>query len=91
MERINKFSDGQRIIKNIEKKERMKKQRQQSSLLISKKCQGIGVGEYEEIKTVFPANNHQSEYTYEKDQYLIYITNKFGYENLDDITKNKTK
>ena len=85
--RIDEFSDGQRIMKNIEKKERMEKQRQQSSMLIAKKCQGIGDGEYEEIKIAFPTNNHQSEYTYEEDQYLIYITNKYGYGNWDDIMK----
>ena len=85
--RIDEFADGQRIMKNIEKKERMEKQRQQSSMLIAKKCQGIGEGEYEEIKIAFPTNNHQSEYTYEEDQYLIYITNKFGYGNWDDIMK----
>ena len=86
--RIDEFSDGQRIMKNIEKKEKMEKQRQQSSMLIAKKCHGIGDGEYEEIKIAFPTNNHQSEYTYEEDQYLIYITNKYGYGNWDKIMKN---
>ena len=85
--RIDEFSDGQRIMKNIEKKERMEKQKQQSSMLIAKKCKGIGDGEYEEIKIAFPTNNHQSEYTYEEDQYLIYITNKYGYGNWDKIMK----
>ena len=74
-------------MKNIEKKERMEKQRQQSSMLIAKKCQGIEDGEYEEIKIAFPTNNHQSEYTYEEDQYLIYITYKYGYGNWDEIMK----
>ena len=85
--RIDEFSDGQRIIENIEKKEKMEKQKQQSSMLIAKKCQGIDEGEYEEIKIAFPTNNHQSEYTYEEDQYLIYITNKYGYGNWDEIMK----
>ena len=85
--RIDEFTDGQRIMKNIEKKERMEKQRQQSSMLIAKKCQGIEDGEYEEIKIAFPTNNHQSEYTYEEDQYLIYITYKYGYGNWDEIMK----
>ena len=85
--RIDEFADGQRIMKNIEKKERMEKQKQQSSMLIAKKCNGIGDGEYEEIKIAFPTNNHQSEYTYEEDQYLIYITNKYGYGNWDKIMK----
>ena len=85
--RIEEFSDGQRIIKNIEKKEKLEKQKQQSSMLIAKKCQDIEDGEYEDIKIAFPTNNHQSEYTYEEDQYLIYITNKFGYGNWDDIMK----
>ena len=85
--RIEEFSDGVRIMKNIEKKEKLERQKQQSSLLIAKKCQGIEDGEYEDIKIAFPTNNHQSEYTYEEDQYLIYITNKFGYGNWDDIMK----
>ena len=34
--RIDEFADGQRIMKNIEKKERMEKQKQQSSMLIAK-------------------------------------------------------
>ena len=86
--RIEEFSDGQRIIKNIEKKEKLEKQKQQSSMLIAKKCQDIEDGEYEDIKIAFPTNNHQSEYTYEEDQYLIYITNKYGYGNWDDIMKS---
>ena len=86
--RIEEFSDGQRIIKNIEKKEKLEKQKQQSSMLIAKKCKDIEDGEYEDIKIAFPTNNHQSEYTYEEDQYLIYITNKYGYGNWDDIMKS---
>ena len=86
--RIEEFSDGQRIMKNIEKKEKLEKQKQQSSMLIAKKCQDIEDGEYEDIKIAFPTNNHQSEYTYEEDQYLIYITNKYGYGNWDDIMKS---
>ena len=66
----------------------MEKQKQQSSILIAKKCQDIEDGEYEDIKIAFPTNNHQSEYTYEEDQYLIYITNKYGYGNWDDIMKS---
>ena len=34
--RIDEFADGQRIMKNIEKKEMMEKQKQQSSMLIAK-------------------------------------------------------
>ena len=85
--RIEEFSDGQRIIKNIEKKEKLEKQKQQSSMLIAKKCKDIEDGGYEDIKIAFPTNNHQSEYTYEEDQYLIYITNKYGYGNWDEIMK----
>ena len=85
--RIEEFSDGLRIIKNIEKKEKLEKQKQQSSMLIAKKCQNIEDEGYEEIKIAFPTNNHQSEYTYEEDQYLIYITNKYGYGNWDEIMK----
>jgi len=85
--RINEFQDGQRVIKNIEKKEKLERQKQQSSNLIAKKCKNIENGNYEEIKIAFPTNNHQSEYTYEEDQYLLYLTNKYGYGNWDQIMK----
>ena len=86
-ELINELPEGQRILKNIEKKEKQEKQKNYSSRLISKKCENLDGDEYSSIKINFPPGNHQSEFTYEDDQYLIYITNKHGYGNWDDILK----
>ena len=85
---IEELPEGQRILKNIEKKEKLEKQKNHSSRLISKKCENIEDDEYENIKINFPPGNHQTEYTYEDDQYLIYITNKYGYGNWDDIMRD---
>ena len=71
----------------MEKKEKLEKQKNHSSRLISKKCENLGDDEYENIRIIFPPGNHQSEYTYEDDQYLIYVTNKYGYGNWDDILR----
>jgi len=84
---IEELPEGQRILKNMEKKEKLEKQKNHSSRLISKKCENLGDDEYENIKIVFPPGNHQSEYTYEDDQYLIFVTNKYGYGNWDDILR----
>ena len=72
----------------MEKREKLEKQKNYSSRLISKKCENIEADEYENIKINFPPGNHQSEFTYEDDQYLIYITNKYGYGNWDDIMRD---
>ena len=85
---IDELPEGQRILKNMEKREKLEKQKNHSSRLISKKCENIEDNEYENIKINFPPGNHQSEYTYEDDQYLIYITNKYGYGNWDDIMRD---
>jgi len=85
---IEELPEGQRILKNMEKKEKLEKQKNHSCKLISKKCENIEDDEYENIKINFPPGNHQSEYTYEDDQYLIFITNKYGYGNWDDIMRD---
>jgi SWI/SNF-related matrix-associated actin-dependent regulator of chromatin subfamily A member 5 len=86
-ELIEELPEGQRILKNMEKKEKLEKQKNHSSRLISKKCENFDDDEYENIRIIFPPGNHQSEYTYEDDQYLIYVTNKYGYGNWDDILR----
>ena len=85
-ERISEIPDGQKILRNIDKKEKLEKQRELSIKLINKKCENIN-REYDEIKIAYPNNNHQSEYSFEEDQYLLYITNKCGYGNWDDIIR----
>ena len=84
-ERINEIPDGQKIMRNMEKKERLEKQRNLSIKLINKKCEGNI--DYDDIKINYPNNNHQSEYSLEEDQYLIFITNECGYGNWDDIVR----
>jgi len=86
-ELIDELPEGQRILKNMEKKEKLEKQKNHSSRLISKKCENLGDDEYENIRINFPPGNHQSEYSYEDDQYLIYVTNKYGYGNWDNIMR----
>ena len=85
---IDELPEGQRILKNKEKREKFEKQRNHNSLLIAKKCENIIDDEYENIKLSFPAGYRQSEFTYEDDQYLIYVTNKCGYGNWDEILKD---
>ena len=87
-ELIDSLPEGQRILKNIERKEKLERQKNHNSRVISKKCENLEKDEYETIKIVFPPGNHQSEFTYEDDQYLIYVTNKYGYGNWEDIMKD---
>ena len=87
-ELIDSLPEGQRILKNIERREKLERQKNHNSRLISKKCENLEKDEFESIKINFPPGNHQSEYTYEDDQYLIYITNKHGYGNWDDIMRD---
>ena len=87
-ELIDSLPEGQRILKNIERREKLERQKGHNSRLISKKCENLEKDEFENIKINFPPGNHQSEYTYEDDQYLIYVTNKHGYGNWDDIMRD---
>ena len=87
-ELIDTLPEGQRILKNIERKEKAERQKNHNSRLIEKKCENLEKDEYESIKINFPPGNHQSEFTYEDDQYLIYVTNKYGYGNWDDIMRD---
>ena len=87
-EMIEDLPEGQRILKNMEKKEKLEKQKNHSSRLIAKKCENIEDDEYENIRINIPPGNHQAEYSYEDDQYLIFITNKYGYGNWDKIMKD---
>ena len=87
-ELIDSLPEGQRILKNMERKEKLERQKNHNSRLICKKCENLDKDEYENIKINFPPGNHQSEFTYEDDQYLIYVTNKYGYGNWDDIMKD---
>ena len=87
-ELIDTLPEGQRILKNMERKEKLERQKNHNSRLICKKCENLAKDEYESIKINFPPGNHQSEFTYEDDQYLIYVTNKYGYGNWDDIMRD---
>ena len=87
-ELIDSLPEGQRILKNIERREKLERQKNHNSRLISKKCENLEKDEFENIKINFPPGNHQSEFTYEDDHYLIYVTNKHGYGNWDDIMRD---
>ena len=85
-ERINDLPDGMKIIRNMERKEKLEKQKELSVKLLKHKCDVSG-GEFEDIKILYPNNNRQSEYSYEEDQFLIYVTNKCGYGNWEEIIR----
>jgi SWI/SNF-related matrix-associated actin-dependent regulator of chromatin subfamily A member 5 len=87
-ERINDLPDGARILKNVEKKERIEKQRDFSNKLIKQKVDYSNDDEdYASIKLVYPPNSKQSEFSYEEDQFLLFLTFNYGYGNWEDIVR----
>lgn len=85
-ERISAYPEGQKLLRNMEKKEKLEKQKDLSIKLLSLKV-GSLIEDFESIKISYPSNNRQSEYSYEEDQFLVYITNKSGYGNWDNIIR----
>lgn len=86
-ERINDVTDGAKILRNVEKKEKIEKQKELSTKLVNKKVE-ISDSCYENIKIVYPSNsNRQTEFSYEEDQFLIFLTHQFGYGNWEDMIK----
>ena len=78
-ERINDLPDGQKILRNIERKEKIEKQKENSTKLLGKKVRQSD-NNYESIKINYPNNsNRQSEFSTEEDQFLIYLSFKYGY------------
>jgi SWI/SNF-related matrix-associated actin-dependent regulator of chromatin subfamily A member 5 len=77
-ERINDINDGQKILRNIERKEKIEKQKDTSNKLVHVKV-STSSGKYENIKILYPNNNRQSEFSVEEDQFLVYLTNQHGY------------
>jgi len=70
--------DAARAIKNLEKKEKIEKQKENASKLIAKK---IGNEyNYENIRIFYPpSSNRNNEYSSDEDQYLIYLAYQYGY------------
>ena len=60
-ERINEIPDGQKIVRNIERKERQEKQKELSIKLLNHKCETSN-GEYEDIKIESSNNNKNDEF-----------------------------
>ncbi len=80
-ERINDVPDGTKIMRNIERKEKIEKQRENSAKLLGKKVKQSD-NNYELIKITYPNNsNRQSEFSTEEDQFLIYLAYRHGYGN----------
>lgn len=78
-ERINDVPDGAKIMRNIERKEKIEKQRDNSAKLLGKKVMQSD-NNYESIKITYPNNsNRQSEFSTEEDQFLIYLAYIHGY------------
>ena len=72
--------DCARVIKNLEKKEKIEKQKENASKLISKKI-GNEVN-YENIRIYYPpSSNRNNEYSSDEDQYLVYLAYQYGYGN----------
>jgi hypothetical protein len=88
LERINDLPDGARIMKYVEKKEKIEKQRDFSNKLIKQKVDYSNEEEdYACIKIVYPPNSKQSEFSYEEDQFLIFLTFNHGYGNWEEIVR----
>jgi len=85
-EKINDIPDGPKLLRNIEKREKSEKQRDLSANLISKKVTNASEI-YENIKITYPPNSKQSEYSIEEDQFLVYLSYKYGYGNWEDIVR----
>lgn len=89
-ERINDLPEGTKILRNIERKEKIEKQKELSSSLIQKKITQSEFSDvsYEYIKITYPSNwNKQTEFSLEEDQFLIFLTNQYGYGNWEDIIR----
>jgi SWI/SNF-related matrix-associated actin-dependent regulator of chromatin subfamily A member 5 len=85
-DKLNDLPDGPKIQKNIEKKEKIEKQKEASCRVIKKKISQSDDC-YESIKILYPSNSKQSEFSNEEDQFLIYLTYHYGYGNWDDIIR----
>ncbi len=78
-ERINDVPEGSKIMRNIERKEKIEKQKENSTKLLGKKVRQSD-NNYECIKINYPNNsNRQSEFSIEEDQFLIFLAYKHGY------------
>jgi SWI/SNF-related matrix-associated actin-dependent regulator of chromatin subfamily A member 5 len=80
-ERINDLPDGPKILRNVERKEKIEKQKDSACKLISKKV-SMSENSYENIKITYPSNSNRSaEFAYDEDQFLILLTYQYGYGN----------
>ena len=78
-ENVNELPEGARVIRNIEKKEKIEKQKENALKLINEKMKQCDFT-YEYMKINFSHNsNRHTEFTLEEDQYLIHLTHKYGY------------
>jgi SWI/SNF-related matrix-associated actin-dependent regulator of chromatin subfamily A member 5 len=77
-ERIMDLPDGSKIVRNIEKREKIEKQKENASKLISKKM-STAENSYENIKLNYPTNYKNTEFSTDEDQYLLFLTYTYGY------------
>ena len=80
-DRINDLPDGSKIIRNIEKREKIEKQKENAIKLISRKISD-SENTYENIKLNYPTNYKNTEFSTDEDQYLIYLTFTYGYGSI---------
>lgn len=85
-ERINDLPEGNKILRNVERKEKIEKQKDHSMKMIYMKTTNSD-DSYENIKIVYPTNSKQSEFSSEEDQFLIFLTSEHGYGNWEEIIR----
>jgi SWI/SNF-related matrix-associated actin-dependent regulator of chromatin subfamily A member 5 len=85
-EKIMDLPDGPKLLRNIEKREKTEKQKDLSNNLISKKVNQANEI-YENIKIIYPNNSKQSEFSLEEDQFLVFLSFKYGYGSWEDIVR----
>lgn len=84
--KISEIPEGAKILRALEKKEKQEKIKEYSNKLLNMKTDSNRI-EYDDIAIAYQNSNRQTEFSAEDDQYLIYITSKFGYGNWDKIMK----
>jgi len=86
--RAKDLPDGIRILKNIEKKNKVQQQKDLSQMLINKKIKRSNANSWEMVNIQYPTNaNRNSEYSNEEDNFLIWLCYLYEYGSWDKITK----
>lgn len=86
--RAKDLPDGIRILKNIEKKNKIQQQKELSQMLINKKIKKSKADSWDKVNIIYPTNaNRNSEYSNEEDNFLVWQCYLHEYGNWEKITK----